>query len=190
MCNCTNKILNMDKVKVNITELKKIIKRAVKEAKVIPAGGSTLNPMYIKPLYTLFEFFGEGDSGFNLYEPSSEDRDLEYINDMIEGNEDNDEYVKNLEQIISLIKKYPNGKKFVSNDIFDLSESFPCPGAPKNSFQECIHINWQKENEISLSIPYPDSKGEYSVGWFDITGEYHPDTKNFDKDGNYIGDNA
>jgi hypothetical protein len=187
MCNCTNKILNMAKLKVNITELKKIIKRAVKEAKVVPTGGSTLHPMYKKPLYTLFEFFGEGDSGFDLYEPSSENRDLEYINDMIEDNEDNEEYVKNLEQIISLIKKYPNGKKFVSNNIFDSSESFPCPGAPKNSFQECVQID---ENEISLFIPYPDSKGQYSVGWFDVTGEYHPDTKNFDEDGNYIGGNA
>jgi hypothetical protein len=41
-----------------------------------------------------------------------------------------------------------------------------------------------------LYIPYQDYNAQYSVGWFDITGKYRPDTKNFDEDGNYIGRNA
>jgi hypothetical protein len=177
----------MTKLKVNITELKKIIKHAVKEAKVVPTGGPTLPLMHEKPLSRLFDSFGEGDSGFDLYEPSEETRDLEFINEQIENNEDNEEYVRGLKQLILLMKQYPGGRKFVTNNIFESAYSFPCPGAPKNSFGECVYIN---KDKISLYMPYQDYNGQYSVGWFDITGKYRPDTKNFDEDGNYIGRNA
>jgi hypothetical protein len=177
----------MAKLKVNITELKKIIKRAVNEAKVVPTGGPTLPSMYDKSIGTLFDSFGEGDSGFDLYEPLEETKDLEFINQEIEDNEDNERYVKDLKQIISLMKQHPGGRKFVTNNIFESAKYFPCPGAPKNSFGECVYIN---KDKISLYTPYQDYNGQYSVGWFDITGKYRPDTKNFDEDGNYIGRNA
>jgi hypothetical protein len=177
----------MAKLKVNITELKKIIKRAVNEAKVVPTGGPTLLPMYDESIGTLFENFGEGTSGFDLYKPLEEDRDLEFINQEIEDNEDNERYVKDLKQIISLMKQFPGGRKFVSNNIFESAKYFPCPGAPKNSFGECVYVD---KDQISLSSPYTDDDGVHSVGWFDTTGKYHPDTKNFDEDGNYIGRNA
>jgi len=177
----------MAKLKVNITELKKIIKRAINEAKVVPTGGPTLPSMCEKPLYRLFDGFAEGDSGFDLYKPLEETKDLEFINEQIEDNENNEEYVRGLKQLILLMKQYPGGRKFVSNNILESAEYFPCPGAPKNSFGECVYVN---KDEISLFMPYPDYNGQYSVGWFDITGKYHPDTKNFDEDGNYIGRNA
>jgi hypothetical protein len=181
-----NKILNMTKIKVNITELKKIIKRAVKEAKIVPGGGKILPSIYDEPLFSLFGTPNEwANSEVDLYNPPEITYDLKYINDEIEDNISS-EYADDLKQIVSLMKQYPNDKIFVStvyNNPDDPDGLGTCPGAPKNAFYALVRIN--KDN-ITLSTPDIDGSGEYCVGWFDSTGKYHPDTENFDEEGNMV----
>ena len=88
--------------------------------------------------------------------------------------------------------------------IYLLSEPNPdqtALGAPNNSFYEKIEVggnfgddNYDKDSMENLWIyiesPWvvgtPDNN-YYYAGWFDARGNYHADDKNFDEDGNYIG---
>jgi hypothetical protein len=151
---------------------------SLEEARVTPVGMSRILPKEDVPFIArLTEMFGEGDSGFDLYEPASGHYELEYYED-----DDNEEMYNKFKAFVS---KHKPGTTLVSKDIFDF---YSCPGAPSNSYQVTITID--KDKDIFVESPYIDSEGNYSVGWFDTSGKYHADTKNFDEDGNYIGGNA
>lgn len=157
------------------------------EAKVVPAGvARVLSQEDINDIDTLTEYFGEGDSGFDLYKPASETYSLEnYCDD-----EDGFYYNNQCKVIKTLLKKYPFKTTFVSNNLSIAPlNNFPCPGAPQGSFGALIIID-AKNEDIDVYVPYLDQEGLYSVGWFDPRGKYFPDTKNFDENGNYIGDDA
>ena len=48
----------------------------LKEIRVLPAGSvRRLSPQDLQDINVVFEFFGESDSDFDLYEPMSEKRD-------------------------------------------------------------------------------------------------------------------
>jgi hypothetical protein len=147
------------------------------EARVTPVGMSRILPKEDVPFINeLTETFGEGDSGFNLYEPASGYYELEYYED--DGDEETYNKFKNF------LSKYTPGTILLSNDIL-AANFFPCPGAPKNSYSAKITIG--KDKDIHVESPYLDSEGDSSVGWFDTSGKYHADTKNFNEDGYYIG---
>jgi hypothetical protein len=82
----------------------------------------------------------------------------------------------------AFVSKYKPGTTLVSKDIFAF---FSCPGAPSNSYQ--VKITVDKDKDIFVESPYLDSEGDSSVGWFDTSGKYHADTKNFSDNGDYIG---
>jgi hypothetical protein len=130
----------------------------------------------LKDLDILTEYFGEGDSGFNLNKPMSDSYSLE-------GMEKDGERYKSL---VRLTNKYPNGKKIVTNEL-SITSNFIAPGAPKNSFGSKIVISHDK---VEVSVPYIDENVEYFVGWFDSNSKYHPDIKNFDEDGVFIGEES
>jgi hypothetical protein len=147
------------------------------EARVTPVGMTRILPQADTPFINkLTETFGEGDSGFNLYEPASGYYELEYYED--DGDEETYNKFKNF------LSKYTPGTILLSNDIL-AANFFPCPGAPKNSYSAKITIG--KDKDIHVESPYLDSEGDSSVGWFDTSGKYHADTKNFNEDGYYIG---
>ena len=154
------------------------------EAKVVPAGSARVLPQAdINDIDELTEYFGEGDSGFNLYKPISETYNLE--NYCYDEEDENDERCI---AIKTLLKKYPTKTTFVSNNLSIAPlNNFPCPGAPLGSFGALIIID-AKNEDIDVYVPYLDREGQYSVGWFNPLGIYFPDTKNFDENGNYIGD--
>ena len=134
-----------------------------------------------------FEFIEYEDDEFELYKPFNKQYDIDDYCD-----EDNrftyDQ--SSCASIQKLFKKYPNGAKFVSNDIFTYTTF--APGVLLgNKFTEYIEIIPQY-GVVNVSIPNYAvlNGGECNVGWFDSSGKYHADTNNFDEDGNYIGGNA
>jgi len=157
----------------------------VQEARVTPiAMGRILPKEDVEIIGKLTDGFGDGNSGFDLYEPLSQQYDLEEYCDEDNYDQDEDSYCAAIKK---LFKKYPNGAKFVSNDIFGY-DTFAPGSPPKNIFTELIEIN-PKYGIINISAPYINGDG-YNAGWFDVSGKYYADIKNIDKDGNYIGGNA
>lgn len=132
----------------------------------------------IEALNILTEGFGDGDSGFDLYDPLSETYELEDYEDL-------DEDADSLLSIQHLLNK--PSRTYVAKDIFDFTngrDENSAPGAPHDSFYTAVRVD--KENKkITVYSPYISEDSKY-VGWFDSGGEYHPDTKHFDEDGNPI----
>lgn len=166
------------------SELIEMIRRVVREkkrtveAKVVPTAiGRILPSSDIDDIDTLTRYFGEGNSGFEIDEPMFDIYCLKNY-------DENDIFDKDFLAIKKLLKKYPNGAKFVGN-IFNNALSFP-PSAPSIAFEALIEID-PKKGCIRVSAPYNDNNGHYFVGWFDSLGKYHSDTENFNLDGDYIG---
>jgi hypothetical protein len=170
--------MKRSELKEMIRRIVKEKKKAIEEARINPVGiGKILPPKYEKPIEILFDGY-EGRSGFNLYKPVEVNMDYKL------GYDDDDEEIYEDPNYIfakEFTTQHPY-KIFVSNNVY---KGFKCPGAPPGSFQACIIID---QTDISLYTPDVDRDGKYSVGWFDINGNYYPDTKNFDEDGEYIGD--
>jgi hypothetical protein len=89
-------------------------------------------------------------------------------------------------EITKLYNNYPNPDFIVTNKIFNI-KSPTCPGAPFSAYGTLIEINTPDKTEVTISTPAFSSNGKYKVGWFDSNGKYHADTKNFDKNLNFIG---
>jgi hypothetical protein len=89
-------------------------------------------------------------------------------------------------EITKLYRNHPNPDFIVTNKIFNI-KSPACPGAPSSAYGTLIEINTPDETEVTISTPAFSSDGKYKVGWFDSNGKYHADTKNFDKNLNFIG---
>jgi len=158
---------------------------SLEEARVTPMGmGRILPKEDIKILSNLVDTFGEGNSGFELYEPLSQGYRIEdYCDD---ENEDS-----SCAAIKHLLSKYPKGAKFVSNELFGYNNFAPGV-SPNGKFTELIEIE-PSDGTIWISAPYisGDFNGDnYNAGWFDGSGNYQADTKNIDEEGNYIGGNA
>ena len=99
-----------------------------------------------------------------------------------EPDEDLEDYPE-YQAFLRLVSKPP--KAYVSPDIWEMGES---PGAPLNAFYLRLEVRIDPEHnvpEIDLSSPYTSTDGVY-VGWFDIKGNYYPNTKYFDEEGNPI----
>jgi hypothetical protein len=166
-------------------------KALFQEAKITPVGiGKILPEKDAKLVAKLAESAFDGFSDIDRDTPLSVDFDMNEYCD--EDNYDIDDYDELILEpkcsiLQKLFKKYPNGGKFVSTDVFGLYD--PVHFAPgtllTNKFTELIEID-PKYKIITLSVP-PLSDETYNTGWFDRSGKYHPDTDNFDKDGNYIG---
>jgi hypothetical protein len=153
----------------------------LKEITVRASAGNAFPPKYLENLQNLTDGFGEGNSSFSIDEPLTEDYDL----DTYDGWEEDDiPYV----DFKILIKNLPNGT-YVTNDSWMSFENFPCPGAPKGAYALRVVVNKITDPSnplIQVSTPAPDNSGEFSMGWFDPSGNYHGDTKHFTDDGEYI----
>lgn len=158
-------------------------KALFQEAKIIPTGigiGRILPKEYTKLVSDLAEDVFEGISGSGRDNPITVDYDMNEYCD--EDNYDIDEGSK-CDILQKLFKKYPNGGKFISNDVFGFVNF--APGiSPDGKFTELIEID-PKYKIITISVPHI-SYAEYNTGWFDRSGNYYPDTNNFDERGNYI----
>jgi hypothetical protein len=148
----------------------------LKEIKILQPGTIIRSNEDIKALDILTELFGEGVSDFDLYNPISQTYYYEDYSDI-----PNDPIALAFKQ---LLNKY-NGTTYL---VYPSAEYFKCPGAPPNSYYELIIID-HSENSIEVKMPHVDNDGSYFVGWFDSKKQYHPDTNNFDEDGDYIGNN-
>jgi hypothetical protein len=124
-------------------------------------------------LWVLVEYFGESDYGFDLYEPARETYRLKDYEDL-------DEDSKALLAIRHLLKKSPG--THVTKDIFAYSTAL---GAPPDAYYTAVNID-RKNQEITVYSPYAGQDEDRYVGWFDSSGKYYPDVKNFDEDGNRI----
>jgi len=154
-------------MKLNV--LKQLIKEEIlKEIKVTLR---SLTDEDIKAINTLMEYFAEGDSGFDLYEPMYDSYRL--------NNYEDDDDIFGL-AIKHLLKK-PG--MHVLSDLYDFFK-YP-PNAPKGAFYVKIDID-RNDQSVTIYMPYIDNKGEYYVGWFDRSGNYYPDADNFDEDGDKI----
>jgi hypothetical protein len=89
-------------------------------------------------------------------------------------------------KIVDLYKYNLNPDFIVTNEIFNI-KSPTCPGAPSSAYGTLIEINTPNKTEVTISTPSLSSNGKYKVGWFDSNGKYYADTKNFDKNLNFIG---
>ena len=152
---------------------------------IVVRRGNILSSEDLKNIDIVFEFFGEGNSGFDLHEPIIEQRDIGNYgedsgpNGEFEFHEDEENYPEY--QAFKALLKKPNGT-YVGPDI---NHMFLCPGAPANAFYSRLDVNYSNTS-LLLYEPYIDELGTYYVGWFDASGKYHADTTHFDEDGNRI----
>lgn len=150
-------------------------------------------------LSALFEF---NASGFRLNSPLGNEFNYgdtcEIYPDKGENEWDTwDDFNKNdICKIFKYFSEKPKGIYLLSN-----KNLAPALGAPNNSFYEKITVeddfgdaNYDKDSMENLWIyietPWISEgpNGNYHhAGWFDARGKYHADDKNFDEDGNYIG---
>ncbi len=145
------------------------LKDILKEIKI--QNPNKLSPKEIEYLNILTENFGEGYSGFNLYEPISETYDLENIE------EDEEDKLEALRYLLS-----QRDGIFLLKDLFDTDA--PAIGAPPNVFYTRITID-QNQNEVIVDSPYLNEDERYS-GWFESDQEYYPDIKNVNEKGEII----
>jgi len=145
----------------------------------------TLAPMsrvfpsqYLDLLSALTELFADGSSGVGRDKTIDE----EYKKERFEDYEDNDvQYVA----FKTLISTSLTGT-YVTNDSFYSFNDFPCPGAPEKSYAMRIIINKKNPEDPTITVSVPDLDGNYSMGWFDLQGNYHPDVEHFDEEGNHV----
>jgi hypothetical protein len=161
------------------------------EAKIISVGiGKILPTQDIEIIELLTKDFAEDwdFEDFDLYKPFTKTYSLEdYCRDF-------NYYEDYCIAIRTLLKKYPKGAKFVSNDIQSIGGIILDPSInPSNKFGVLIEIDSLNE-EVNISSPWVEAPwggmiGNLfrNVGWFDQLGNYHPDTKNFNEGGVYIG---
>jgi hypothetical protein len=145
------------------------LKDILKEIKI--QNPNKLSPKEIEYLNILTENFGEGYSGFDLYEPISEVYDLERIE------EDEEDKLEALRYLLS-----QRDGIFLLKDLFDVDA--PAIGAPPNAFYTRITID-QNQNEVIVDSPYLNEDERYS-GWFESDQEYYPDIKNVNEKGEII----
>lgn len=167
------------------------------------------DPKIVDWLSELFEF---NASGFNLNFPLENEFNYE---DNCEIYPDRGKYEwdtwddfnnTNICKVFKYFSEKPKGIYLLSPN-----SSYPLPalGAPNNSFYEKITVegdfgnaDYDKDSMENLWIgvetpwisagpgrdgPYGNHDNYHYAGWFDARGKYHADDKNFDEDGNYIG---
>lgn len=145
------------------------LKDILKEIKI--QNPNKLSPKEIEYLNILTENFGEGYSGFNLYEPISETYDLENIE------EDEEDKLEALRYLLS-----QRDGIFLLKDLFDTDA--PAIGAPPNAFYTRITID-QNQNAVIVDSPHLNDDERFA-GWFESDKEYYPDIKNVDEEGEII----
>jgi len=171
----------------------------LKEASVMYGGGGSIRvlpPTCIKDIEKIFDGYGEGVSDFDLYEPLKEYRDSTYYgtitDDGFEPDDENDPYylayqrlIKQLVPSKTLDPNKETGINYLSRHTLGMD---PAPGAPSDAYNMILRIkNKPKEQtfRITLIAPHITEDAEY-VGWFDSRGEYVPDVKYFNEDGERI----
>ena len=161
---------------------------------IVVRGNNILSSKDLNLINEAFPNFGEGDSGFDLYNPISEYASKYTYgedsgpNGEYEPYEDEDNYPE-YRAFNTLIKTKREGINYVGNDIYGIGK---CPGAPSNAFYirlkiESVNYLGQPDPNLTVEIPYLSEDGSYYVVWFDASGKYYADTTHFDKDGNYLG---
>lgn len=159
---------------------------------IVVRGNPIFSPDMKKNIHIVFEFFGEGNSDFDLYNPISESADkYRYGENSGPNGEwepyDDEEDDPGYKAFNDLLKK-PKGI-YTGPDIFGLMR---CPGAPSNASYTCLEIDPTMEYlgepipSLFLSSPHVANDSMEYVGWFDSKGKYYADTIHFDKDGNRI----
>lgn len=143
------------------------------EIKVNTPGYMLFPEKYMDDLNTVAEFYLESSSGpDDILNPEGETYTPEAYEDSDADDEQFIAYqniVNNLQPRIYLIKDWLH---YIS---------LP-PGAPENSYNTKITITPKKE--IRIETPAPDLEDGGYTGWFDSRGNYHPDLKHFDEEGN------
>jgi hypothetical protein len=158
---------------MKLSILKQLIKEEILKEIKVDRHPLTTNED-IDALKILMEKFGEGHGHggydqFSLYEPQSETYELNYYLD----DPDSDEYLA-----ISHLLNKPG------THVLDDFYNYTCPGAPKDAAFTRVIID-REDQSVVIQIPYIDNTWHnYYVGWFDTGGKYHPNTENFDEDGN------
>jgi hypothetical protein len=156
----------------------------LKEIKV--QAGNIFPSKYLENLKNLTDGFGEGTSNLLVDEPLTEVYDTGRFE---EWGEDEPIY----SDFRQLIENLAEGT-YVTNDSWMDFSDFPCPGAPKGAYALRVVIyktkpfysQYYQLPLITVSTPYSDETGEFSMGWFDASGKYYGDTKHFNNDGERI----
>ena len=169
----------------------------LKEASVMYGGAiRPLPPTCIDDMEKVFEAYAEGVSDFELYEPLSDSVDRYNYGDIYNGqfeiDDEDDSYYLAYQRLIKQLVPFklldPNKQttvEYISRHLFGLG---PAPGAPSDAYHMILRIkNEPKEQtfRITLITPYISENAE-NVGWFDSRGEYVPDVKHFNEDGERI----
>ena len=131
------------------------------------------------------ESYGEGVSEIDIYEPLSETYDLE---DFEYTPEEDDYDSKRHIAIKHFLKNFNSGVYILPDTNSNLfGRGWEAPGAPaNNAYYTRVTID-QDNQLVQIETPYIGDDGEYYVGWFDSDTNYHPDTANFTKNGEYTG---
>jgi hypothetical protein len=153
----------------------------LKEIKV--QAGNVFPSKYLENLQNLTDGFGEGTSDLRVDEPLTEVYDTGRFE---EWGEDETPYP----DFRQLIENLAEGT-YVTNDSWMSFNDFPCPGDPKGAYALRVEVyktkpfysQYYQLPLITVSTPYSDENGEFSMGWFDASGKYYGDTKHFNNDG-------
>jgi hypothetical protein len=156
----------------------------LKEIKV--QAGNVFPSKYLENLKNLTDGFGEGTSDLRVDEPLTEIYDSSRFE---EWGEDEIPYP----DFRQLVENLAEGT-YVTNDSWMGFSDFPCPGAPKGAYALRVEVyktkpfysQYYELPLITVSVPYSDENGEFSMGWFDALGKYYGDTKHFNNDGERI----
>jgi hypothetical protein len=150
---------------------------------IVVRGGNVFPSKYLENLQNLTDGFGEGTSDLRVDEPLTEVYDTGRFE---EWGEDETPYP----DFRQLIENLAEGT-YVTNDSWMSFNDFPCPGAPKGAYALRVEVyktkpfysQYYQLPLITVSTPYSDENGEFSMGWFDASGKYYGDTKHFNNDG-------
>jgi len=148
--------------------------------------GNVFPSKYLENLKNLTDGFGEGTSDLRVDEPLTEVYDGSRFG---EWEEDEAPYP----DFRQLIENLAEGT-YVTNDSWMSFNDFPCPGAPKGAYALRVEVyktkpfysQYYELPLITVSTPYSDETGEFSMGWFDSSGKYYGDTEHFNNDGERI----
>ena len=139
------------------------------EIKVSAPGGRMFPKAYLEDLNIVTEGYLESSSPEDILTPGGEEYNLGYMEDW-----DEDDF--HLVALQNIINNVPPGIYLIKNWMnFEVA-----PGAPVHSFDTKISII--APDSMMVETPGISDDGG-NAGWFDASGKYYPDLKNFNEDG-------
>jgi hypothetical protein len=163
----------------------------LKEASIMYGGAiRPLPDNLLNDIDEIFYDFGAGVSDVDLYKPAREYRDRTYYGATTD--EGFEPYDENDPQYLAfqVLTRQSIGKYLSKSRILG---GAPCPGAPADANYLLLEIHPPSHHSQGvnfLTVSSPHISGGNSdlplIGWFDSRGEYIPDIKHFDKEGDPI----